>query len=93
MNGDDGSSRVLRLGNRELLVIPARMRIKNNIPLIAGGIGAPGTRGIHLPPSIMRVVYGSLAQISVGWLSAAALGPGFLLAFVYIIGMAVTCFN
>ncbi len=63
-----------------LLAIPALMRVKYNIPLIAGCICAGGTLGILIPPSIMLVVYGSLTQISVGWLYAAAFGPGFLLA-------------
>ncbi len=40
----------------------------------------------------MLVVYGSLTQISVGWLYAAAFGPGFLLALLYILYIAVICF-
>ena len=63
-----------------LLAIPALMRVKYNIPLIAGCICAGGTLGILIPPSIMLVVYGSLTQLSVGWLYAAAFGPGFLLS-------------
>jgi tripartite ATP-independent transporter DctM subunit len=75
-----------------LLAIPALMRIKYNIPLIAGCICAGGTLGILIPPSIMLVVYGSLSQISVGWLYAAAFGPGFLLSALYIVYIAVICF-
>ena len=74
-----------------LLAIPALMRVKYNIPLIAGCICAGGTLGILIPPSIMLVVYGSLTQISVGWLYAAAFGPGFLLALLYILYIAVIC--
>ncbi len=75
-----------------LLAIPALMRVKYNIPLIAGCICAGGTLGILIPPSIMLVVYGSLTQISVGWLYAAAFGPGFLLSGLYILYIAVICF-
>ncbi len=74
-----------------LLAIPALMRVKYNVPLIAGCICAGGTLGILIPPSIMLVVYGSLTQISVGWLYAAAFGPGFLLALLYILYIAVIC--
>jgi tripartite ATP-independent transporter DctM subunit len=75
-----------------LLAIPALMRVKYNVPLIAGCICAGGTLGILIPPSIMLVVYGSLTQISVGWLYAAAFGPGFLLAALYVLYIAVICF-
>jgi tripartite ATP-independent transporter DctM subunit len=74
-----------------LLAIPALMRVKYNIPLIAGCICAGGTLGILIPPSIMLVVYGSLTQLSVGWLYAAAFGPGFLLSALYILYIAVLC--
>jgi tripartite ATP-independent transporter DctM subunit len=74
-----------------LLAIPALMRVKYNIPLIAGCICAGGTLGILIPPSIMLVVYGSLTQVSVGWLYAAAFGPGFLLSTLYILYIAILC--
>jgi tripartite ATP-independent transporter DctM subunit len=74
-----------------LLAIPALMRVKYNIPLIAGCICAGGTLGILIPPSIMLVVYGSLTQVSVGWLYAAAFGPGFLLSALYVLYIAVLC--
>ena len=74
-----------------LLAIPALMKVRYNIPLIAGTICAGGTLGILIPPSIMLVVYGSLTQISVGWLYAAAFAPGFLLAALYVLYIAVLC--
>ncbi|MCU0596412.1 MAG: TRAP transporter large permease subunit [Desulfobacterota bacterium] len=74
-----------------LLAIPALMSKKYNIPLIAGSICAGGTLGILIPPSIMLVVYGSLAAVSVGHLYAAAFGPGFLLSTLYIAYIVVVC--
>ena len=74
-----------------LLAIPALMKVRYNVPLIAGTICAGGTLGILIPPSIMLVVYGSLTQISVGWLYAAAFSPGLLLAGLYVIYIAVLC--
>ena len=74
-----------------LLAIPALMSKKYNIPMIAGSICAGGTLGILIPPSIMLVVYGSLAAVSVGHLYAAAFGPGFLLSGLYILYIVVVC--
>jgi len=74
-----------------LLAVPALMRRGYNIPLIAGSICAGGTLGIIIPPSIMLVVYGSLAGMSVGQLFAAAMFPGLLLSMLYITYIAVRC--
>jgi len=74
-----------------LLAIPALMSKKFHLPLIAGSICAGGTLGILIPPSIMLVVYGSLAAVSVGHLYAAAFGPGFLLSAFYIAYIAIIC--
>lgn len=74
-----------------LLAIPALMAKRYNYTLIAGSICAGGTLGILIPPSIMLVVYGSLAAISVGHLYAAAFGPGLLLSTLYIIYILVIC--
>jgi len=74
-----------------LLAVPALMKRGYNIPLIAGSICAGGTLGIIIPPSIMLVVYGSLAGMSVGQLFAAAMFPGLLLSMLYIIYISVRC--
>jgi tripartite ATP-independent transporter DctM subunit len=74
-----------------LLAAPALMKRGYNIPLTAGSICAGGTLGIIIPPSIMLVVYGSLAQLSVGHLFTAAMVPGLLLAVLYLAYIAVRC--
>ena len=74
-----------------LLAVPALMKRKYNLPLIAGSICAGGTLGIIIPPSIMLVVYGSLVGMSVGQLFAAAMFPGLLLSTLYIIYILVRC--
>jgi len=50
----------------------------------AGAITAGGTLGILIPPSVMLVVMGPVLGISVLQLYAAAFGPGFLLAGMYM---------
>jgi len=60
--------------------------------LAAGVITAGGTLGILIPPSVMIIVYAAVAGQSVVNLYAAAMFPGFFLAFlylVYVIGWAL----
>lgn len=56
-----------------------------DVRLAAGVITAGGTLGILIPPSVMLIVYAAVAGQSVVKLYAAAMVPGFLLAFLYLI--------
>jgi TRAP-type mannitol/chloroaromatic compound transport system permease large subunit len=63
-----------------------------DVRLASGVITAGGTLGILIPPSVMIIVYAAVAGQSVVKLYAAAMFPGFFLAFlylVYIIGWAL----
>jgi tripartite ATP-independent transporter DctM subunit len=53
--------------------------------LSAGAIAAGGTLGILIPPSVMIIVMAPVLGVSVVKLYAAAFGPGFLLAGLYIV--------
>lgn len=66
-----------------VLALPALMKYGYQKELSAGVIAAGGSLGILIPPSIMLVILGSYAQVSVGQLFAAALMPGLLLATLY----------
>jgi TRAP-type mannitol/chloroaromatic compound transport system permease large subunit len=68
------------------------LRAGYDVRLAAGVITAGGTLGILIPPSVMIIVYAAVAGQSVVKLYAAAMFPGFFLAFlylVYIIGWAM----
>ena len=54
-----------------------------NKPIALGSIAAGGTLGILIPPSIIFIVYGSLAEVSVGKLFLAGLLPGLVLAALF----------
>ena len=54
-----------------------------DVKLAAGTITAGGTLGILIPPSIMLVVMGPILEVPVTDLFAAAVIPGFMLAFLY----------
>ena len=56
-----------------------------DVKLAAGVITAGGTLGILIPPSVMIIVYAAVAGQSVVKLYAAAMFPGFFLAFLYLI--------
>src|SRR5262249_48491336 len=68
------------------------LRAGYDVKLASGVITAGGTLGILIPPSVMIIVYAAVAGQSVVKLYAAAMFPGFFLAFlylVYIIGWAL----
>jgi len=60
------------------------MRAGYDSQMSAGAIAAGGTLGILIPPSVMLLVMGPVLGVPVNKLYAAAFGPGFLLAFLYI---------
>ena len=60
--------------------------------LASGTIVASGTLGILIPPSIMLVVYGPQAGLSIGQMFMGAIFPGLILSGLYIFYIAVRCF-
>jgi len=74
-----------------LVAIPAMLKRGYSRELITGTVCAGGTLGILIPPSIMLVVYGPMAQISVGRLFMAAFMPGFLLSALYMTYILIRC--
>ena len=67
-----------------LLAFPQMLKAGYDVRLASGVICAGGCLGILIPPSIMLIVYGAMAGLSVVKLYAAAFVPGFLLAGLYI---------
>jgi len=68
-----------------LLAFPAMIKANYDKSFSAGVICSGGTLGILIPPSIMLIVYGAIAELSPLRLYAAAMIPGLLLAGSYII--------
>jgi TRAP-type mannitol/chloroaromatic compound transport system permease large subunit len=67
-----------------LLALPAMLRAGYNIKLAAGSITAGGCLGILIPPSVLLIVYGATAGVSVVKLYAGAFFPGIMLAGLYV---------
>ncbi len=68
-----------------MLAFPQMLKAGYDSRLAAGVVCAGGCLGILIPPSIMLIVYGAMASISVVKLYAAAMMPGLLLAGMYIL--------
>jgi len=64
---------------------PIMIKTHYDAKLSAGAITAGGTLGILIPPSVMLIVMGPVLGVSVADLYAAAFGPGFLLAGIYLV--------
>lgn len=68
-----------------LLALPAMLRAGYSVPLAAGSITAGGCLGILIPPSVLLIVYGATAGVSVVQLYAGAFFPGLMLASLYVL--------
>ncbi|MGM0694006.1 MAG: TRAP transporter large permease subunit [Pseudomonadota bacterium] len=66
-----------------LIALPAMLKRHYDPEIAIGSIMAGGTLGILIPPSILAIIYGVIAQQSVGELYLGSLIPGLLLAFMY----------
>ncbi|WP_151633889.1 TRAP transporter large permease [Noviherbaspirillum aerium] len=67
-----------------LLAMPAMLKAGYNVKLAAGAITAGGCLGILIPPSVLLIVYGATAGVSVVKLYAGAFFPGIMLALLYV---------
>ena len=66
-----------------LLALPAMLRAGYSTPMAAGAITAGGCLGILIPPSVLLILYGATAGVSVVQLYAGAFFPGLMLAGLY----------
>ena len=72
-----------------LLALPQMLRGGYDVRVSAGAITAGGCLGILIPPSVMLIVYGATAGVSVVQLYAGAFFPGLMLAGLYIVYVVV----
>ncbi|UNC92932.1 TRAP transporter large permease [Candidatus Contubernalis alkaliaceticus] len=68
-----------------MLGIPAMLKRKYDHSLIAGCICAGAGLGVIIPPSIVFILYGSTAGVSISALFAAGILPGLLLGLLYLV--------
>lgn len=74
-----------------LLALPQMLRLGYDRNLAIGVICAGGSLGTMVPPSIVLIIYGLTANVSIGALFTAAFLPGFMLASLYVVYVLVRC--
>jgi tripartite ATP-independent transporter DctM subunit len=74
-----------------LLAIPAMLKRNYSKPLISGTICAGGSLGTIIPPSVVVVIMGPIANVSIGDLMVAMIFPGLILSGLYIVYIIVLC--
>lgn len=74
-----------------LLAIPAMMKYNYSKPLISGTICAGGSLGTIIPPSVVVVVLGPIADVSIGDLMVGMIFPGLILSSLYILYIFGLC--
>ena len=75
-----------------LLALPQMLRMGYNRNLAIGVICAGGSLGTMVPPSIVLIIYGLTANVSIGELFTSAFIPGFMLASFYVIYVLARCY-
>ena len=73
------------------LAIPEMLKAGYSPSLATGVVAASGTLGALIPPSIMFVIYGVFAEVSITKLLIAGVIPGLLTAFVYTVMIVGRC--
>lgn len=74
-----------------MIALPEMFKRGYNKRLAMGAVLAGGTLGILIPPSVLMIVYGLVANESIGQLYAGSFLPGFLLSGLYIAYITIRC--
>ncbi len=75
-----------------LVALPQMLRLGYDKKLSIGTICASGSLATLIPPSIVMIVYGLSAQVSIGDLFMAGAVPGLMLASFYIVFVLIRCY-
>ncbi len=73
------------------IALPEMLKRHYDKRMVSGVIQAGSTLGLMLPPSVVLVLYGMIARQPVNKLWMAGLGPGLMLAVMFILYIVVRC--
>ena len=76
-----------------LIALPQMLRLGYDRKLSIGVVCAGGSLGTMVPPSIVLIIYGLTANVSIGELFTAAFIPAFMLASFYVIYVLVRAYT
>ncbi|MBT3360288.1 MAG: TRAP transporter large permease subunit [Rhodospirillales bacterium] len=88
MSGIIGGETVL-LG---MLALPQMLRLGYDRSLAIGTVCGGGALGTMMPPSIVLIIYGLMANVSISDLFTSAFVPAFILCSFYIIYVLARCY-
>ncbi|MEW5912393.1 MAG: TRAP transporter large permease subunit [Thermodesulfobacteriota bacterium] len=74
-----------------LIALPSMLKRGYHKHLALGCISAGGALGILIPPSIIMIIYGSIAEVSIGQLFMGGVVPGILLTLIFVVYIGVRC--
>ena len=72
------------------MTIPELRRRGYDDKIVLGSLAGAGTLGIMIPPSIMMIVYGVAADVSIARLFIAGNIPGILLVLLFMLAIMIT---
>lgn len=75
------------------IALPEMKKYRYDDAFASGTVAAAGTLGILIPPSTVFIVYGILAEESIGKLFVAGIVPGIILSLLFIATVAILCFR
>ena len=67
-----------------LIALPSMLKRGYHKDLAVGSIAAGGALGILIPPSIIMILYGAMAEVSVGKLFIGGILPGILMCVIFM---------
>lgn len=76
-----------------LVSLPQMKKYNYDDSLATGCLASAGTLGILIPPSALLVIYGIIAEQSIGKLFLGGIIPGIILTFAFIIAISIVCWK
>jgi len=73
------------------VAFPEMQKYKYDLKLAGGSIAAGGLLGVMIPPSILFVLYGFMANVSVGKMLISGIIPGLIITILFCIAILILC--
>ncbi len=71
------------------IAVPEMLRFGYDPRIAAGTVAGSSILGMLLPPSVLLILYGIIAEVSIGGMFIAGIIPGLIMAFAFALGLFV----